>query len=241
VALYKPWTGSADEGWTRLVLERYEFDYANLADADIQAGALANYDALILPDESAESLKNGRALGTVPPEYAGGLGEQGLTEIQQWVKAGGTLVALDSASDLAIDILDLPVTNILSDVPDDEFLCPGSLLRIEVDVAHPVAFGLPRESVAFFLRSPAFAIHAGDNGDGATAVATYPRRGVLAAGWISGETKLHGRSAIVEATSGRGRAILIGFRAQHRAQSVGTFHVLFNALFYSAAEETTLP
>jgi hypothetical protein len=241
VALYKPWTGSADEGWTRLVLERYEFGYENVADADIKAGALANYDVLILPDESAESLERGRALGTVPPEYAGGLGEQGLTEIRKWVEAGGTLVALDSSSDLAIELLDLPVRNVLSDVPDDEFLCPGSLLRIEVDTDQPLAFGLPEESIAFFLRSPAFTIRPGDGGNGATAVATYPRSGVLAAGWINGENELHGRSAIVEATSGDGRAILIGFRAQHRAQSVGTFHFLFNALFYSAAEATTLP
>ena len=52
---------------------------------------------------------------------------------------------------------------------------------------------------------------------------------------------LAGRSAIVEAKHGEGRAVLIGFRAQHRAQSVGTFHVLFNALFLSSAEKTNIP
>jgi hypothetical protein len=241
IALYKPWTGSMDEGWTRLTLELYEFAFENLTDADIQAGALADFDALILPDESAESLENGRAPGTTPPQYAGGLGKQGVSEIRKWVNAGGTLVAIDTASEFAIEVLGLPVRNTVKDVPTDEFLCPGSFLRIEVDGDHPLGYGLMPETAAFFLRSPAFRITPTEGDNKAVAVAKYPRKDILAAGWIHGEKMLAGRSAIVEAKHGEGRAVLIGFRAQHRAQSVGTFHVLFNALFLSSAEKTNMP
>jgi hypothetical protein len=241
VALYKPWTGSMDEGWTRLILENYEFAFENVTDADIQAGALANFDALILPDESAESLKNGLAPGTTPPQYAGGLGDKGVAEIRKWVEAGGTLVAIDTASELAIEALQLPVTDTLKGVPPDDFFCPGSLVRIEVDVHHPLGYGLMPETAAFFLRSPAFRITPREGDNQAVAVAKYPRRDILAAGWIQGEKMLAGRTAIVEAKHGEGRAVLIGFRAQHRGQSVGTFHVLFNALFLSTAEKTNMP
>jgi hypothetical protein len=39
-----------------------------------------------------------------------------------------------------------------------------------------------------------------------------------------------GKAAVVEARAGAGRAILIGFRAQHRGQSLATFRLLFNAI-----------
>ncbi len=241
VALYKPWTGNMDEGWTRLVLENHEFAFQNVTDADIQAGALSNFDALVLPDASAESLEKGREPGTLPPQYTGGLGEQGLIEIRKWVEAGGTLVALDTASDLAIETLDLSVKNVLADVSVEKFLCPGSLLRIDVDTSHPLGFGLQSRVSGFFLRSPAFRIMPGKEDQAAVAVASYPKKDVLDAGWISGEKTLYGRAAVVEATHGKGRAVLIGFKAQHRAQSVGTFHLLFNALFSSTAKKSNLP
>ena len=78
-------------------------------------------------------------------------------------------------------------------------------------------------------------------GDAAHVVASYPKKQVLDAGWMNGEKMLHGRAAVVEASRGKGRAVLMGFRVQHRAQSVGTFHLLFNALFSSAAKKTSLP
>ena len=40
VALYKPWIENADEGWTRWLLERYEFQFTNITDADVRAGNL---------------------------------------------------------------------------------------------------------------------------------------------------------------------------------------------------------
>jgi hypothetical protein len=65
-------------------------------------------------------------------------------------------------------------------------------------------------------------------------VATYATSALLLSGWLEGGDRIAGRGAVVEALSGQGRAVLIGFRAQHRAQSHATFRVLFNALHTAA-------
>lgn len=73
IGMYKSWIPSTDEGWTRLILEKYEFPYSSIHDADIRAGNLnANYDVIIMPDTSRpEAVINGYDKGTMPPKYVG--------------------------------------------------------------------------------------------------------------------------------------------------------------------------
>ena len=63
-------------------------------------------------------------------------------------------------------------------------------------------------------------------------VASYPEDNMLLMGWMSGEEQLSRRAAVVDAGYRDGRVILIGFRAQHRGQTHGTYKFLFNALLY---------
>src|SRR5438105_878239 len=48
VAVYAPWTGgNIDEGWTRWVLEQYEFPYTTIHNMDVRAGTLRRlFDAI---------------------------------------------------------------------------------------------------------------------------------------------------------------------------------------------------
>jgi hypothetical protein len=52
-------------------------------------------------------------------------------------------------------------------------------------------------------------------------------------GWLEGERLIAGRGAVLVARVGLGRAVLIGFRAQHRGQAHATFRLLFNAIHTS--------
>ena len=158
-ALYQPWTASMDEGWTRWVLERFGFPYTTIHNAEIRAGNLRDrYDCIIIPDLSLNSVLNGASDKRMPPPYAGGIGDDGAMQLERFVRAGGTLVLMDSASQMATDLYRLPVRNVLAGLGRDKFFCPGSILRIRVDNSHPLGYGFGDEAAAFFARSQAFVI-----------------------------------------------------------------------------------
>ncbi len=239
VALYEPWRASMDAGWTRYVLEQYAFSYEVVRNSDLHKGSLRDFhDVVILPSMSATALMEGHADTVVPAEFSGGLGAQGIAALRDFMAAGGTVVALDHAGDLAIEQLDVPVTDALAGLEQGDFFCPGSLLRIDVDPAHPLGYGMPAAATAFFVRSQAFDT-APDSG--AVSVARYADSALLESGWILGEDHLHGRSAVVEVPMGSGRLVLLGFRTHFRAQSHETFKLFFNSLWLAGSAPAALP
>jgi hypothetical protein len=167
----------------------------------------------------------------MPPEYVGGIGKDGVAALRAFVEAGGTLVALDTATEVPIAGFGLSVTDALSPPGSsgEGFFSPGAILGVEVDTAHPLAHGLPREAAIWFENSPAFDVKAG------RVVARYPDADPLLSGWLLGHQRLHGRAALVDVPLGKGRVALFGFRPQYRAQSFATYAPLLNALYLSAA------
>jgi len=241
IGVYKPWTASIDEGWTRLVLEQYEFKYASVTDPEMHAGNLrARYDVLVLPNVPGDRLAAGLADDVVPPEYAGGLGDAGIEALRAFVRGGGTLVCLGQSAGLAIGAFGLPVHD-TSRENEDRLFVPGSIVRLTLDPAQPLAFGMPTDTVAFFAFSsvytptePSGRAQAGSDPlatAGLRTIARYGQSDVLLSGWLEGESLMAGRPAVIEATVGAGRVVLFGFPVQHRAQSLATYRLLFNALF----------
>ncbi len=235
IGLYKGFTGNMPEGWTRWILERYEFPYKNVSNADIQTGDLSGYDIIVLPDQSAGSMLTGHRPGRVPPEYVGGIGESGVRALTRYVEGGGWLLAIDQASNFAIEQLGLPVRNTVRDAESSEFFIPGSLIRLDLDTADPLAYGMPEEGIAFFVRSQVF--DAAERRD-VDVFSHYARDDYLASGWALGaDDLLTGGDAGVRISLGDGQVILHAFEPAFRAQPHGTFKLLFNPLFASTVEE----
>jgi len=256
VALYRAWSENADEGWTRWLLERFEFPYTTVQNPEMRAGELnRNFDVLVIPSMSVNSIVNGHKPGTIPPQYAGGIGDAGVRNVKRFVESGGTLVLLNDASLLAVEKLGLPVADVLKDLrpqrshwegPGEakpvEFACPGSVLRMQFDVKHPVAFGMPEEAPAMFIDSPAFRLNpAFDGGRAPEVIAKYPGGSLLMSGYLKGEQHLQNAVSAAEVPLGKGRVILLGFGVEQRGQPHGTFKLLFNALYYGAANPTLFP
>lgn len=240
VALYRPWTASIDEGWSRWVLERYGFEVVSLRDADVRSGGLSDrYDVVILPSESAGRLEAGHAPGTVPGRYAGGLGAEGVRELESFVREGGTLVAINGSWALPVEAFHLDVENAVGGLPRSEFFVSGSLVEVQADATHPLMAGMREYAPVFLDRSPVFRTTDGFRG---RILASYASEGTpLLSGYLLGEEHLQGLAAAVEVSHGAGRVVLLGMRPQWRGQPLGSFRLLFNAATYSAALAAAVP
>ena len=242
VGLYKPWLASMDEGWTRWIIEQYRFNYKNIDNAVIKSGKLSGaFDVLILPSMSKDVIMEGRwrpregqmkYFTELPPEYSGGIGQEGGRNIKEFVEKGGTLIALSEASNFVIDQFNIPVSNVLSNEQGD--IAPGSLLRVCLDPTHPVTYGMPEitsafvgDNIAFQTTIPGFELSR-------KVLAWYPDNpaDILQSGWILDAKKFTKRAAAVAVTYGRGKIVLFGFGVQFRAQTEGTFKLLFNAILW---------
>ena len=73
-------------------------------------------------------------------------------------------------------------------------------------------------------------------------VASYPEYDdqILVSGYLKGADLLERRAAVVDLRVGKGRVVLIGVRAQHRAQPHRTFKLLFNSLYLAGLKEIVL-
>jgi hypothetical protein len=241
LALYQPWTACIDEGWARWVLERYGVPYTSVHNGDIRQGLLRErFDALLIPEMTPEDLHDGRGERTkeghpFPPAYTGGIGAAGFEALRRFVDEGGTLIAVDRVGQAVIDELALPIRNPLRGLDQDMFYCPGSLLRVVVDRRHPLGLGMPRETAVLFLNSMALE----GTGDDVTTVARYPSSNPNLSGWILGSDRLERQGVLAEVAYGEGRVILTAFRPYFRAQTRGTYRILFNAIARAGLEEET--
>jgi len=233
--------GNMDEGWTRLLLENFEFPYSSVMSERIRAGDLgSDYDVIILPQDEVEMMtgdftESGEYQSfspeDYPEEYRSGFGQEGIAALEAFVRNGGTLVTLATSGELPMQHFGIPVRNAVEGVATTEFWSPGSTLHIDVDPDHPMAYGMPSQALATFWQgNHVYETIAGAESAGVERIATYVDRDVLQSGWLIGEEHLAGKAAAVAVEHGQGQIVMLGFRAQHRAQTHGTFKLLFNAL-----------
>ena len=240
VGLYRPWNASMDEGWTRWLLEMYDFDFSSLYNPDVVAGDLRDrYDVIILADMRANQILNGFAKGSVPPRYEGGIGAMGVRALEEFVRDGGTLVTLNNASMFAVEQFHLSVKNVIADLDPADYFMSGSIVEMEVDPSHPVMSGMPARAKVVVGRSPVFTTEEGFEG---AVLAKYTEDGSpLLSGYLLGEEHLQGYAAALDVAHGDGRVVLLGMKPQWRGQPFANFRIVFNAALYSAQVAAAAP
>jgi hypothetical protein len=222
-----------------------------------KADLRADFDVIVFADENTNSIKGVRPgagaaggpgggpggpgtdffmarmfMQNVPPEYDGGIGQEGVDALKAFVEKGGTLVALNRAAEFAIGEFGAPARNALQGLDQAKFFCPTSILKILVDNETPIGYGMPKEAAAMFVNSLAMDTFSPPFDWDRKVVATYPDDNVLMSGWLLGEEYLARKAAVVDTKYKDGRIILIGIRCQNRAQTHGTYKFLLNALLY---------
>jgi hypothetical protein len=251
IGLWDQYGGSMPSGWTRWILEQFEFPFARVFAPELDAGSLnAKFDALIFVDGAippAGDGGGGRGRGgrgaapldpsQVPAEYRAHLGrvtaEQTIPRLREFVEAGGSLIAIGSSAENLVRHLDLPLENHLveggSPLPRAKYFVPGSVLTAAIDQRHPIAAGMPARADFFFDNSPVFRLTDASTG-AVRPIARFDTDAPLKSGWAWGQQHLKGGIVAAEVTLGKGRVYLFGPEILHRAQPHGTFKLLFNAL-----------
>lgn len=245
IGLWDEYGGAETSGWMRFVLENFEFPFQIVYAPQLDSGDLSrDFDVLIFPDGAVPANSRSRLpvrppdlegeLGATYRERAGGVSVAGtVPKLAEFLENGGAILSVGGSTALARH-LDLPVENAVAGYTREEFYIPGSVLSTRVDTRQPLGYGLSRETDVLFDESPAFRLgeHAAESG--IRTVATYVRD-PLRSGWAWGEDVLEGTSAVVDIPVGAGRLILFGPEINFRAQSHGTFKLLFNGIYYPGA------
>ena len=151
--------------------------------------------------------------------------------VKEFVEAGGLLVNFAGSSDVAIELLGLPIKNAVKDISSKEYLCPGSTLRVNVNYENILTEGIQDDLLIIFRNNTAFEIAPGKHSEDMEVVLSFPEQQIMESGWLIGEKYLSRKAAIIDAKKGKGRAILFGFSPIFRAQSDSTFKLFFNCLY----------
>ncbi len=249
VGLWDRYGGSMPSGWTRFMLERFEFPFRVVYPPELNAGRLdREFDVLIFPDGA---LGGGGFFGgsgpdaeDIPMEYRDRLGavsEETLPALRDFMERGGTVITIGSSSRLA-ERLGLPISDYLVDPSTgehfaaEEYFIPGSILSIDIDTSSPLTRGLSSPMDVMFNRSPVFEV---GMAEGVRTIGTYGES-PLRSGWAWGQEHVEGGAAVIEADIGEGKLFVFGPEVAFRAQTHGTFPFLFNGIYYPSADMKTL-
>jgi hypothetical protein len=236
-ALYQPWGGNMDEGWTRWLLEQNEFPFLTIHPADLRNGNPADkFDLIIFPDMGAQQIINGMAGRNVPEQYRGGIDESGLKALRKFVEGGGSVITIGQSSNLPLDKFAAPYRSGLQGVRREDFFCPGSVLRVLVDNTHPIAYGMKEEANSYFANSMVLEPVGSFSTMKTSIIVRYPNENILKSGWLQGESHLYNKTGVAEVKLGKGRMVLMPLKVQQRAQPYATFKLLFNAILTSAVD-----
>ncbi|MXX56828.1 MAG: peptidase, partial [Gemmatimonadetes bacterium] len=249
VGLWDRYGGSMPSGWTRYVLEDFEFNFEVIYPPDIDAGNLnERFDVIVLPDGAMGGGGFGRFggptdefLASLPDSLGARVGsltpETSTPALREFIENGGAVVAIGTSTRLGQE-LGLPLTSFLVDeagngLGRDDYFTPGSIHDIRVEQGSPITHGLGDRVHVLHSHSPVYQI--GDGAANVRRLAWYDSAQPLVSGWAWGQEHLEGGTSMIEADIGMGKLFLFGPKITFRSQPHGTFPLLFNGIHYGAA------
>ncbi len=252
VGLWDRYGGSMPSGWTRYVLEDFEFNFEVIYPPDIDAGDLNDrFDVIVLPDGAMGGGGFGRFggptdefLATLPDSLRGRVGslsnDTSVPALREFVENGGAVVAIGTSTRLGQEF-GLPLTSFLVDADGnglgrDDYFTPGSIHDIRVEHGSPITHGLGERVHVLHSHSPVYQI--ADGAMNVRRLAWYDSATPLVSGWAWGQHHLEGGTSMIEADIGAGKLFLFGPKITFRSQPHGTFPLLFNGIHYGAAKRS---
>ncbi len=218
-------------GWLMWMFEQFGVDY-EVVRADDYEDLAGKFDTIVLaPGISTRRITEGLDAENYPERFSWLRGvPDGPEKLAEFVRGGGNLVALGSASETATDALDLPLENI---TPSDRstFTVPGALLKQTFNKRVPAAWGMPRSWPVWFGNDPAYRL----TGDGQVA-SSYPEDDdLLVSGYAKGTSAISGATNVASFSVGDGTATVAGGHITFRTWPRATWTVVTNAVYNGPA------
>ena len=249
IALWDTYGGSMPSGWMRWIMEQYHFDAEVVYAQDIDKGNLkSKYDVIIFVGGAMPPLTGApRSMSPkpedIPEEFRKTIGnltkEKSIPALQAFLEEGGQVVTIGSSTSLAYH-LNLPVRDALTEIangkernlPNEKFYIPGSLMQVTIDKDAKAAWGMKTNADVYFDDSPVFSINPDAQTKGTVKpIAWFASDKTLRSGWAWGQSYLKDGVAAFSATVGKGTLLAFGPEITFRAQTHGTFKLVFNQLY----------
>src|SRR4029077_9146298 len=167
LAIYSIWGNTQDIGWVRYAFDKFGVPYDLIYKERVKKGDLTGaYDVILMPnqggsgkrivfdidsrgqpieDKKSETFKNLGMYGE-SDDITGGMGLDGVAELEKFVKTGGLLVTLGQASYFPAEFGLAP--KIAAARTSGQFYSPGAIIDAEIlQPAHPIFYGYDRKTI----------------------------------------------------------------------------------------------
>ena len=249
LAMFSTWGNTQEVGWVRHAFDQFEIPFDLIFKERVRAGDLgADYDVILVPHQG----RTGKGLvfdvdpGNGPLAYTkteryqylgdygsseditGGIGIEGVLELQRFVDGGGLLVTLGAASYFP------PEFGLTRQIdarrPGSGFYAPGPIVDAEIlQPAHPIFYGYDTPAITVrYANGPLLQVPRRYRDD--WVLMRFP--GTTRSGHLRGGSQTDDRPAIVQVPRGQGQVVLFATNPCYRWQNHGEFTMLFNTILH---------
>jgi hypothetical protein len=252
IAMYSTWGSTQEVGWVRHAFDAFEISYDLIYKERVRKGDLrSSYDVIVIPSQggSAKRIVYDVEARGIPLAYTrtdkfkflgmygeseditGGMGLEGLLELQRFIDRGGILVTMGSASFLPAEFG--LTRNVEASRPTPQFYAPGPIVEAEVlRPEHPIFYGYSQKLLPVrYAGGPLLQVP--ERYRERQVLMRFPagEKSVLS-GLMRNDTEIRNRGAILDVPVGAGRVLMFATNPCYRWQNHGEFNMLFNALMH---------
>ena len=251
IAIFHTWSSTQDDGWVRFAFDDLGIPFTMIHKDHLRQGDLKEkYDVILFSHSRGSKgvdIVNGldpefrgplafvrseefKHLGTPDSceDITGGMGLEGVSNLEKFVEEGGLLILLHNTVRLAVDYGLLRGIDVFD--TSSQYYNPGSLLRGEVvNEKHPVSYGYDKEVTIY--RSHGGPLLEISREKEKHIVLRYAKEGeVCLSGIIKSDKEIKGKAAVVDVPKGKGHIILFTFNPFWRDLNHGNYMFVFNAI-----------
>ena len=262
LAVYSTWGSTQDVGWVRYAFDKFEVPFDLIYKDRVRQGDLKSaYDVIVIPHQGGSGKRlvfdiesRGTPIAYKKSEQfkylgmygesddiTGGMGVEGVAEFDKFVKSGGVLVTLGTASFFPAEFGLTPKVDAARTTA--QFYSPGAIIDAEIlQPENPIFYGYDKKIIPVrYANGPLLTVQVPNSfADGPPSGPPPTPKGVLMrwpggddhvlSGLMRGANEIRNRPAIVDQPSGKGRVILFAGNPCYRWQNFGEFNMLFNTV-----------